>query len=57
MPVRPVPSAALHAVGGDRRALHVAGVAEGDGDLLIGDQVFENDFGRFIFNAVRRSSP
>ena len=30
-------AAALHAVGGDRRALHVAGVAEGDGDLLVGN--------------------
>jgi len=30
-------AAALHAVGGNGRALHVAGVAEGDGDLLIGD--------------------
>src|SRR5207302_8421484 len=29
-------AAALHAVGGDGRALHVAGVAEGDGDLLVG---------------------
>ena len=30
-------SAALHAVGGDGRALHVAGVAEGYGYLLVGD--------------------
>jgi hypothetical protein len=30
-------TAALHAVGGDGRALHVAGVAEGDRHLLIGD--------------------
>ena len=44
-------SAALHAVGGDRRALHVAGVADGDGDLLVGDQIFENDFGGFVFDA------
>src|SRR5258708_1217350 len=29
--------AALHAVGGDGSSLHVAGVAEGDGDLLVGD--------------------
>jgi hypothetical protein len=50
-------SAALHAVGGNGRALHVAGVADGDGDLLVGDQIFENDFGGFVFDAVRRSSP
>jgi len=44
-------SAALHAVGGDGRALHVAGVAEGDGDLFVGDQIFENYFGGFVFDA------
>src|SRR5713226_2733454 len=44
-------SAALHAVGGDGRALHVAGVADGDGGLLVGDQVFEDDFGGFVFDA------
>jgi hypothetical protein len=44
-------TAALHAVGGDGRALHVAGVAEGDGDLLVGDEIFENDFGGFVFDA------
>jgi hypothetical protein len=44
-------AAALHAVGGDGRALHVAGVAEGDGDLLVGDEIFENDFGGFVFDA------
>ena len=43
-------AAALHAVGGDRRALHVAGVADGDRDLLVGDQVFEMDFGGFVFD-------
>src|SRR5208337_3177429 len=42
---------ALHAVGGDRRALHVAGVAEGDGHLLVGDEIFQNDFGGFVFDA------
>src|SRR5271157_1303602 len=44
-------SAALHAVGGNRRALHVAGVAEGYGDLLVGNKIFENDFGGFVFDA------
>ena len=44
-------SAALHAVGGDGRALHVAGVADGDGDLLVGDEIFEDDFGGFVFDA------
>ena len=42
-------SAALLAVGGDRRALQVAGVADGDRDLLVGDEVFEVDFGGFVF--------
>ena len=44
-------SAALHAVGGDRRALHVAAVADRDCDLLVGDQIFENDFRSFVFDA------
>ena len=43
-------SAALHAVGGDRRALHVAAVADRDRDLLVGDQVFQMDFGSFVFD-------
>ena len=43
-------SAALHAVGGDRRALHVAAVADRDCDLLVGDQVFEMDFRGFVFD-------
>ena len=43
-------SAALLAVGGDRRALQVAGVADGDGHLLVGDQVFEVDLGGFVFD-------
>src|SRR6202158_1417522 len=43
--------AALHAVGGDRRALHVAGVADGNGNLLVGDEIFENDFGGLVFDA------
>src|SRR5580704_15519183 len=37
-------SAALHAVGGDGRALHIAGVADCDRDLLVGNEIFENDF-------------
>ena len=43
-------SAALHAVGGDRRALHVAAVADRDCDLLVGDQVFQMDFRSFVFD-------
>src|SRR5580704_5223026 len=42
---------ALHSVGGDRRPLHVAGVAESDRDLLVGDQIFEHDLGGFVLNA------
>jgi hypothetical protein len=26
-------------------------VAEGDGDLLVGDEIFEDDFGGFVFDA------
>ena len=43
--------AALHAVGRDGRPLHVTRVAYGDGNLLVGDEIFENDFCRFVFNA------
>ena len=43
-------SAALLAVGGNRRALHVAAVADRDRHLLVGDQVFEMDFGGFVFD-------
>ena len=43
-------SAALIAVGGDGGALHVAGVAYGYGHLLVGDQVFEMDFGGFVLD-------
>ena len=46
----PLASAALIAVGGDRSSLHVAGVACGDGHLLVGDQVFEMDLGGFVFD-------
>ena len=37
-------AARLVAVGVHRRALDVAGVADGDGHFLVGDQVFELDF-------------
>ena len=53
----PLPTAALHAVGRDRRALHVAAVAHRDRNLLVGNQVFEMNFRRFVFDLVRRSSP
>ena len=43
-------AATLHAVGGDGRALQVAGVADRDGDLLVGDEVFELNFGGFVFD-------
>src|SRR6202166_607713 len=43
-------SAALLAVGGDRRALQVSAVADRDRDLLIGDQVFQLNFGGFVFD-------
>ncbi len=40
----------LHAIRGDRRALQVSGMADGDRHLLVGDQVFEHDFGGFVFD-------
>ena len=40
----------LLAVGGDRRALEVAGMRDGDRDLLVGDEIFELQFGCFIEN-------
>ena len=43
-------SAALHAVSGNRRALEIAAVTDCDRDLLVGDQVFEHDFGGFVFD-------
>src|SRR2546430_271021 len=46
----PSPSAALHAVRRDRSALHIAGMADRDRDLLVGDQVFQHDFRRFVFD-------
>ncbi len=45
-----LPATALHAVGGDRSALHVAAVADRDRDLLVGDQVFQVDFRGFVFD-------
>ncbi len=46
--MRPCAAAALRAVGGDGRALQVAGVRDGDRHLLVDDQVFELDFGGLI---------
>src|SRR6185312_3585645 len=46
----PCASAPLLPVSGDRCALHVARVAYGNGYLLIGDQIFQADFRRFVFN-------
>src|SRR5581483_6052437 len=43
-------SATLHAVGGDRCALQIAGVADRDRHLLVGDQIFQMDLSRFVFN-------
>ena len=42
--MRPLAAARLMAVGLDRGALDVAGVADGDGHLFVFDQVFELDF-------------
>ncbi len=41
-------TAALLAVGGDGGSLEVAGVGDGDGDLLVGDEVFELDLGGLV---------
>ena len=41
-------AAALLAVDGDGRALEVAGVGDGDGDLLVGDEVFEAKLGGLV---------
>ena len=41
-------AATLLAVGGDGRALEVAGVRDGDGDLLVGDEVFELELGGLV---------
>ena len=46
--MRPGAAAALLAVDGDGRALEVALVADGDGDLLVGDEVFELEFGGLV---------
>src|ERR1039458_5375831 len=42
--------APLHAAGRDRSALHVAGMADRDRNLLVGDQVFEHDLRCFVFD-------
>ena len=47
MPMRPGAAAALLAIDGDGRALEVALMADRDGDLLVGDQVFELQLGGF----------
>ena len=41
-------AATLLAVDGDGRALEVAGVGDGDGDLLVGDEVFEAELGGLV---------
>ena len=43
-------TAALHAVGGNRGALEVAGVANRHGNLFVGDQVFQLDLGSFVLD-------
>ena len=50
-------SAPLLAVDGDGRALEVAGVGDGDGNLLVGDEVFELELGGLVDDVVRRASP
>src|SRR5581483_1828576 len=40
----------LLAVGGNGRALHIAGVAHRDRHLLVGDEVFQLDFCGFVLN-------
>ena len=41
-------AAALLAIDGDGRALEVALMADGDGDLLVGDEVFELKLGALV---------
>ena len=41
-------AAALLAIDGDRRALEVALVADGNGDLLVGDEVFKLKLGGLV---------
>ena len=41
-------AATLLAVDGDGRALEVAGVGDGDGDLLVGDEVFQAKLGGLV---------
>ena len=41
-------AATLLAVGGDGRALEVAGMRNGDGDLFVGDEVFELELGGLV---------
>src|SRR5581483_1883544 len=44
------PPAALHAVGGDRRPLQIAGVGDRHRNLLVGDEVFQFDLSGFVLN-------
>ncbi len=41
-------AAPLLAIDGDGRALEVAGIGDGDGDLLVGDEVFELELGGLV---------
>ena len=50
-------AAALHAIGGDRRALDVAGVGDGNRHVFVGDQVLDAEFATLVDDVVRRSSP
>ena len=55
MPERPAPAAALHAIFGQRRALDVAGMGDGDRHVLALDQilVFEFEIGLDQFGLAR----
>ena len=43
-------AAALHTVCRNRRPFHVSTVADRDRDLLVRDQIFQVDFGGFVFD-------
>ncbi len=44
----PGTTATLLSIRGDGRALEVAGIGDGDGDLLVGDEIFELKFGGLV---------
>jgi hypothetical protein len=44
----PLAAAALHPVGRDRRALDVAGAADGDRHVLVGNQVFDPELAALV---------